>query len=91
MIGLISVRSKNNYIPYLYPNLNPNPNLIKKEISYNMENKITYTYKIIVIGDGYVGKTTLIKKFLTKYEEGEPYKSTVGATFHIKQIDLNSA
>ena len=30
-----------------------------------MENKITYTYKIIVIGDGYVGKTTLIKKFLT--------------------------
>jgi len=56
-----------------------------------MENKITYTYKIIVIGDGYVGKTTLIKKFLTKYEEGEPYKSTVGATFHIKQIDLNSA
>jgi len=29
-----------------------------------MENKTLYTYKIIVIGDAYVGKTTLIKKLI---------------------------
>ena len=47
-----------------------------------------FKYKITVIGDGFVGKTSLIKKFTQKHFE-EEYIKTVGANFcsHIEEID----
>ncbi len=47
-----------------------------------------FKYKITVIGDGFVGKTSLIRKFTQKHFE-EEYIKTVGATFcnHIEEID----
>ena len=39
-----------------------------------------FVFKIILIGDGGVGKTSLIKKY-TKGEFQEDYISTIGAQF----------
>lgn len=45
-----------------------------------VDTKVKYTFKITVIGDGEVGKTSLIKKF-TKGSFQEDYIKTIGAQF----------
>lgn len=46
------------------------------------ETPLKFTFKITVIGDGRVGKTSLIKKY-TKGKFQEEYISTIGAQFSI--------
>ena len=47
-----------------------------------------FVEKIIIIGDGAVGKTTLIKKY-TQGEFQEDYISTIGAQFSIYEQKIN--
>ena len=53
-----------------------------------MTNSETYRFKIVVVGDGAVGKTSLIKKF-TKGTFERDYVKTIGAQFskYNKKID----
>lgn len=46
-----------------------------------------YTYKIVVVGDPSVGKTSLIRRYADKKFD-ESYLPTIGADFTIKQFDL---
>ena len=48
---------------------------------------LTYSYKLVVVGDPSVGKTSLIRRYANKKFE-ESYLPTIGADFTIKQIDL---
>ena len=45
-------------------------------------------FKLCIFGDGGVGKTTLIKRYLTKVFD-EDLKMTIGADFSIKELDIN--
>lgn len=44
-------------------------------------------FKIIIFGDGGVGKTTLVSRYLTGLFKGNT-TITIGVDFHIKKIDL---
>ena len=46
------------------------------------------TFKICIFGDGGVGKTTLVNKYLTGIFKGTT-KITIGLDFHIKVIDVD--
>jgi small GTP-binding protein len=47
-----------------------------------------YSAKIVVIGDGMAGKTCLTENYCQgKFEE--IYKSTIGAAFQVKRLELN--
>jgi small GTP-binding protein len=48
-----------------------------------------FRFKITIIGDGRVGKTTLIQKF-TKGEFNEDYIKTIGAQFSIYDTEIES-
>ncbi len=45
-------------------------------------------FKICIFGDGGVGKTTLVNKYLTGLFKGDT-SMTIGIDFHIKKIELN--
>lgn len=46
--------------------------------------------KIILIGDGAVGKTSLINKYINnEYNIGDLYISTIGVDFQVKHLSLN--
>ena len=47
-----------------------------------------FKFKIAVIGDGMVGKTSLIKKF-TKGSFGQSYVKTIGAQFFVFDKEIN--
>jgi len=47
-----------------------------------------FKFKITVIGDGMVGKTSLIKKF-TKGTFGQDYVKTIGAQFSVFDKEIN--
>ena len=49
--------------------------------------KEVYRFKITVIGDGGVGKTSLIKKF-TQGEFDEDYIKTIGAQFSVYEMEI---
>ncbi|UCC21304.1 MAG: GTP-binding protein [Promethearchaeota archaeon] len=51
-----------------------------------MDQKLAF--KVCVFGDGGVGKTTLIKRFLTRIFE-EDIKMTIGADFSVKNVDID--
>ncbi len=59
-----------------------------EEISNNIE-KENYKYKLIVVGDSGVGKTNLIKRFVTD-TFGEDTKATVGVEFMYKTYKINN-
>ncbi len=45
-------------------------------------------YKICIFGDGGVGKTTLVNRYLTGVFQ-DRYNITIGADFFVKQLDVN--
>ncbi len=50
---------------------------------------MAYTkYKIVICGDGGVGKTTLTNRYLTGIFE-ERYKLTIGMDFYLKKLEIN--
>ena len=46
-----------------------------------------YVFKITIIGEPAVGKTSLVKKFVTE-KFSEEYKSTMGANIYLKNVDI---
>lgn len=54
----------------------------------NIEEK--FAFKLCIFGAGGVGKTTLIRRFVTKIFE-EDIKMTIGADFSIKNVDLEDS
>ena len=54
-----------------------------------MENKKTHFKKIIIIGEPAVGKTSLIKKFISG-QFSTDYKVSIGTNMFIKEINLDS-
>ena len=46
-----------------------------------------FQYKIVVVGDGTVGKTSLIMRFCQDYF-AKSYKQTIGVDFFTKKITL---
>jgi small GTP-binding protein len=53
------------------------------EIEYKM------AFKVCVFGDGGVGKTTLIRRFVTKVFKDD-LKMTIGADFSVKNVEVDS-
>jgi len=47
-----------------------------------------HQYKIVVLGDGTVGKSSLILRFIEDYF-GKSYKQTIGADFFAKRLQLS--
>ena len=47
------------------------------------------TFKVAFMGDIYVGKTQIIKKFMSNIFE-ENYKQTIGVDFYIKEINIKN-
>jgi len=45
-------------------------------------------YKVCVFGDGGVGKTTLVNRYLTGFFKSD-YKITLGADFYMKKLELD--
>jgi small GTP-binding protein len=52
--------------------------------------KREFTWKIVVLGNGNVGKTSLVS-FYTNRSFKEFYLPTIGAQFSLKQVDLNES
>ena len=50
---------------------------------------MVYNLKIIIIGDSGVGKTSLVKKFVSGHFSKD-YKASIGTNIFIKKINLNS-
>ncbi|MCF2136113.1 MAG: GTP-binding protein [Candidatus Thorarchaeota archaeon] len=48
-----------------------------------------YRFKVVMLGDGAVGKTALTMRFTEDYFESD-YKRTIGSDFAIKRIDVPS-
>ena len=44
-------------------------------------------YKVVVLGNGTVGKTSLIMRFCDDYF-GKSYKQTIGVDFFVKRMEL---
>jgi small GTP-binding protein len=51
-----------------------------------MSRSVTYQYKVVVLGDGGVGKTTLILRY-TEKRFRENYIPTIGVQWTVKEID----
>ncbi len=52
-----------------------------------MTNTKTYSYKLVVVGDPSVGKTSLIRRYADKKFD-DSYLPTIGADFTIKEFEL---
>lgn len=52
-------------------------------------NKFKYCLKVIVIGDQFVGKTSIIKKFVTN-EIKKNYESTIGSEYSFQIISMDN-
>ena len=50
--------------------------------------KQKHLFKVIVLGDSGVGKTSLLEKFVTK-QFTSSYKTTVGADFSSKELNID--
>ncbi|MFX1296115.1 MAG: Rab family GTPase [Promethearchaeota archaeon] len=54
-----------------------------------MTQTISYSYKLVIVGDPSVGKTSLIRRYATKKFD-EFYLPTIGADFTIKQLKFET-
>jgi len=59
-----------------------------KKIDYDMEEKIDYVFKVVVIGDSAVGKTQILSRF-SKNEFCFDSKSTIGVEFQTRTVTVN--
>ncbi|AET02012.2 putative small GTPase superfamily, P-loop containing nucleoside triphosphate hydrolase [Medicago truncatula] len=59
-----------------------------KKIDYDMEEKIDYVFKVVVIGDSAVGKTQILSRF-SKNEFCFDSKSTIGVEFQTRTVTIN--
>ncbi|XP_019454876.1 PREDICTED: ras-related protein RABA3-like [Lupinus angustifolius] len=57
-------------------------------IDYDMQDKIDYVFKVVVIGDSAVGKTQILSRF-AKNEFFFDSKSTIGVEFQTKTVIIN--
>lgn len=61
---------------------------MSREIANEEEEDVTvYQFKIILLGDGAVGKTSIATRF-TEDKFSQNYKQTIGVDFFIKRINL---
>ena len=51
------------------------------------EGPVNYQYKIILLGNGTVGKTSIIHRFWEDYF-AKSYKQTIGVDFYVKRLEL---
>ncbi|KAF1863596.1 hypothetical protein Lal_00030662 [Lupinus albus] len=59
-----------------------------EKIEYDMQDKIDYVFKVVVIGDSAVGKTQILSRF-AKNEFCFDSKSTIGVEFQTKTVTIN--
>jgi Ras-related protein Rab-28 len=59
----------------------------KRSDSDNEEEVVNHQFKIILLGDGAVGKTSIATRF-SDDKFSQSYKQTVGVDFFIKRISL---
>ena len=64
-----------------------NEDIIIEEV-VSPETKEDFKIKIVVVGDSGVGKTNLIKRFITN-EYSENFKATIGVEFMSKTYRIN--
>jgi Ras-related protein Rab-11A len=60
----------------------------QEKIDYDMEEKIDYVFKVVVIGDSAVGKTQILSRF-SKNEFCFDSKSTIGVEFQTRTVTIN--
>lgn len=53
------------------------------------ENSDILTYKIILLGNSWVGKTSLVKKYIQNIFDENPL-STIGVNFSFKELTLKN-
>ncbi|CAJ2663087.1 ras-related protein RABA3-like [Trifolium pratense] len=61
---------------------------VEKKQDYDMEEKIDYVFKVVVIGDSAVGKTQILSRF-SKNEFCFDSKSTIGVEFQTRTVTIN--
>ena len=76
-----------NFYITQYLILHYSKNIIREALNYLMTNSQEFGFKITIIGDGGVGKTSLIKKF-TKGTFERDYIKTIGAQFSRYDIEI---
>ena len=54
-----------------------------------MSDQYDYLFKVVVVGDGGVGKTALTLRFSRDFFD-ESYKMTIGVDFHVKTIEVET-
>lgn len=59
-----------------------------EKIEYDMQDKIDYVFKVVVIGDSAVGKTQILSRF-AKNEFCFDSKSTIGVEFQTKTVTID--
>ena len=59
-----------------------------EKIDYDVEEKIDYVFKVVVIGDSAVGKTQILSRF-AKNEFCFDSKSTIGVEFQTRTVTIN--
>jgi small GTP-binding protein len=67
---------------------NSNINIKETKNNINNENKQTFNFKIIVLGDIAVGKTSVIGRYITN-TFSEEYKSSISCEYKEKKIDID--
>jgi small GTP-binding protein len=61
--------------------------IINRSVS-NLEDTAAYLFKIVFLGDGAVGKTSLVGRFVYDSFEGD-YLATIGTDIHLKLVNID--
>lgn len=48
-----------------------------------------YSYKVVILGDVFVGKTSILEKYLNQNNSSQEYQTTVGIAFSQKVVYIN--
>jgi len=59
------------------------------KMGYDVQEKIDYVFKVVVIGDSAVGKTQILSRF-AKNEFCLDSKSTIGVEFQTRTVTINA-
>ncbi len=85
-MGVDEFEEMTNALEELTGVASPDPLSTDEEID---EAEVKLLFKICLIGDGAVGKTTLRHRFIGDREFSESYMMTIGADFALKEIAVN--